>query len=47
MKGIDAKKLVHRIRPEHFFKFKALFGSKLRATKNKLILRKFVKRFII
>ena len=35
-----------RIRPVQFliFKFKAIFGSILRATENKLILRKFVKR---
>ena len=40
---------LERIRPAQFFifKFKALFGSKLRATKNKLFLRKFVKRFLI
>ena len=50
MKGTDAKKLVQtsleRIRPVQFsiFKFKALFRSILRATENKLILGKFVKR---
>ena len=37
---------LERIRPVQFFvfKFKALFGSILRATENKLILRKIVKR---
>ena len=30
-----------------FFKFKAPFGSNLRATKNELFLRKFIKRFPI